>query len=242
MDSTNLREGQPCVYYSSLSASQYQKEWKEQSRGHRTHTWSTGTRVVGAFLGTRGVVHARPINARPSNLAQQTWQQNTHMVTCVTCDCVIQSRTTHLKNHFRQINTRQIKHTWKLTFAKLTQQIKHLKIHFCQINTTQIKDAESLPLCRCASFWWWGNPAYLFYTLISTYIIYIYIYTGFAIRLRRILKLIGETQKSAFAKVAKGYTGKSTGIPKYESTYTASAFRVYLYYFDVYIQLGNNDR
>ena len=68
--------------------------------------------------------------------------------------------------------------------------------------------------------------------------------SGFAIRLRhgRILKLIGETQKSAFAKVAKGYTGKSTDIPKYESTYTASAFRVYLYDFDVYIQLGNNDR
>ena len=42
--------------------------------------------------------------------------------------------------------------------------------------------------------------------------------------------------------MAKGYTGKSTGIPKYESTYTASAFRVYLYDFDVYIQLGNNDR
>ena len=53
---------------------------------------------------------------------------------------------------------------------------------------------------------------------------------------RRIIKLIGETQKNP------GYTDKSTGIPKYESTYTASAFGVYLYDFDVYIPLGNNDR
>ena len=53
---------------------------------------------------------------------------------------------------------------------------------------------------------------------------------------------LAKPKKSAFAKVAKGYTGKSTGIPKYESAYTASAFRVYLYNFDVYIQLGNNDR
>ena len=70
---------------------------------------------------------------------------------------------------------------------------------------------------------------------------------GFAIRLRHSPWANFEVdwrnpKKSAFAKVAKGYTGKSTGILKYESTNTASAFRVYLYDLDVYIQLGNNDR
>ena len=58
----------------------------------------------------------------------------------------------------------------------------------------------------------------------------------------RILKLIGETQKIRFRQ-----SGEREGIPakvrvKYESTYTASAFRVYLYDFDVHIQLRNNDR
>ncbi len=49
---------------------------------------------------------------------------------------------------------------------------------------------------------------------------------------------LAKPKKSAFAKVAKGYTGKSTN----QHIWSASVFRVYLYDFDVYIQLGNSDR
>ena len=66
---------------------------------------------------------------------------------------------------------------------------------------------------------------------------------GFAIRLRHSPWGNFEVDwRNPKIPLSQGYTGKSTGIPKYESTYTASAFRVYLYDFDVYIQLGNNDR
>ena len=64
---------------------------------------------------------------------------------------------------------------------------------------------------------------------------------GFAIRLRHSpwanFEVDWRNPKNPLSpkwrkEVAKGYTGKSTGIPKYESTYTSSAFRVYWYDFD----------
>ena len=70
--------------------------------------------------------------------------------------------------------------------------------------------------------------------------------SGFAIRLRHSpwanFEVDWRNPKNPLSPKWRKGTGKSTGIPKYESTYTASAFRVYLYDFDVYIQLGNNDR
>ena len=43
-------------------------------------------------------------------------------------------------------------------------------------------------------------------------------------------------------KIRFRQSGERVYRQKYESTYTPSAFRVYLYDFDVYIQLGNNER
>ena len=60
----------------------------------------------------------------------------------------------------------------------------------------------------------------------------------------RVYQSTGNVQLN-WPKLFQVFSVKLTLILFYEcvhSTYTASAFRVYLYDFDVYIQLGNNDR
>ena len=65
--------------------------------------------------------------------------------------------------------------------------------------------------------------------------------SGFAIRLRHSPWANFEVDWRN-PKIRFRQSGERVYRQKYESTYTASAFRVYLYDFDVYIQLGNNER
>ena len=59
--------------------------------------------------------------------------------------------------------------------------------------------------------------------------------------IHKALRPVGTAQRQIAAvppsNSRPGYTGKSTGIPKYDQP----ILRVYLYDFDVYIQLGNSD-